>query len=83
MRLSCASPPSPMSAPVLTCPSESASTGPPESGMYVASMSALLVLTSTNALLSLEYLVGHNRTRELSQTPSTKQPSVSLAKSTA
>lgn len=82
----------PMSAPMFACPSDTAP--PPAAGvrtLYSAwkpssssppptSMSPSLVLTSMNALLRLEYLVGHNRTRELSQTSSTKQPSDSIVK---
>ena len=48
----------------------------------LALMNALIALTSMNAPLALEYLVGHNRPRALSQTSNTKQPSDSLAKST-
>ena len=41
-----------------------------------------IVLTSMKSWFALEYLVGHNRLSELSQSSSTKQPSGNLAKST-
>ena len=47
------------------------------------SMDSPIALMSMNASFALEYLVDHNRTRPLSQTSSTKQPSDSLTKSTA
>ena len=50
---------------------------------YVTLMDAMFALTSTNAPLYHEYLVGHNRSRALSQTSNTKQLSDSLTKSTA
>ena len=41
---------------------------PSESESYVASMDISMVRTSMNAPLGLEYLLGHNRSRTLSQT---------------
>ena len=62
-------------------PSESESQS--EAISCMRSMDSPIALMSMNASFALEYLVDHNRTRPLSQTSSTKQPSDSLTKSTA
>ena len=59
-------------------PSESESYIPSESESHVTSMDISMVRRSMNAPLGLEYLVGHNRSRTLSQTSSNKQPSDSF-----
>ena len=65
------------SSPII--PSESES----ESEACVMSTFVVIALVSMNAPLALEYLVGHNRPRALSQASNTVQQSDSLAKTTA
>ena len=67
------------SSPIIPSESESES----ESEACVMSTFVVIALVSMNAPLSLEYLVGHNRPRALSQASNTVQQSDSLAKTTA